>query len=56
MIQQAYAKVTAPGSATAMVAVKNGQELRVANIGDSGFLVIRFNSKNEAFVARKSKE
>jgi hypothetical protein len=38
------------------VAIKNGQELRVANIGDSGFLLIRFSKDNEAYCAHKSKE
>jgi hypothetical protein len=39
-----------------MVAVKNGNELNVANIGDSGFLLIRFSNDNQAYVAKKSKE
>jgi hypothetical protein len=56
IIQQSYARVTAVGSATALVAIKNGQELRVANIGDSGFLLIRFSQDNEPYIAHKSKE
>lgn len=39
-----------------MVAVKNGVELHVANIGDSGFLLIRFSRDNEPYVVQKSKE
>ena len=38
ILHQAFAKMTAVGSATAMVAVKIGNDLRVANIGDSGFI------------------
>ena len=56
MIQQSFNRVTAVGSATALVAVQNGQELRVANIGDSGFLLIRFSHDDEAYCAHKSKE
>jgi hypothetical protein len=42
-----------------MVAIKNGSQLRIANIGDSGFMVIRFTDENEggiAYCANKSTE
>jgi serine/threonine protein phosphatase PrpC len=39
-----------------MVAIKIGQELKVANIGDSGFLLIRFSENGEPYVVQKSKE
>ena len=42
-----------------MIAVKNGSELKVANIGDSGFLQLRFSERtgdNQAFCVTKSKE
>lgn len=55
ILQKAFAKVNAVGSATAMIAILNKQELAVANIGDSGFLVIRFK-QGEPFVPRRSKE
>lgn len=44
----AYNKVNAVGSATGLIAVKQGRELRIANIGDSGFMVIRFQKEDPA--------
>lgn len=55
ILQKAFAKVNAVGSATAMIAILNKQELAIANIGDSGFLVVRFK-QGEPFVPRRSKE
>lgn len=55
ILQKAYQKVTAVGSATALVAILNGNELHVANVGDSGFFVIRFKN-GEPYVPYKSKE
>lgn len=55
ILQKAYQKVTAVGSATALIAILNGNELHVANIGDSGFFVIRFKN-GEPYVPYKSKE
>lgn len=55
ILQKAYAKVNAVGSATAMIAILNKHELQIANIGDSGFLVVRFK-RGEPFVPHKSKE
>ena len=55
ILQKAYQKVTAVGSATALIAILNGNELHVANIGDSGFMVIRFKN-GEPYVPYKSKE
>lgn len=36
------------GSATGLIAVKQGREIRIANIGDSGFMVIRFQKEDPA--------
>jgi len=55
VLEKAFAKVRAVGSATAMIAILNKQELSIANIGDSGFLVIRFKN-GEPYCPHKSKE
>ena len=55
VLEKAFAKVKAVGSATAMIAILNKQELSIANIGDSGFLVIRFKN-GEPYCPHKSKE
>lgn len=55
ILQQAYNRTFAVGSATALVAILNKNELSIANIGDSGFLVIRFKH-GEPFCPHKSKE
>ena len=36
------------GSATGLIAVKQGREIRIANIGDSGVMVIRFQKEDPA--------
>lgn len=55
ILEKAFRKVIAVGSATAMIAVLNKNELSIANIGDSGFLVIRFKN-GEPYCPHKSKE
>lgn len=45
----------AVGSATAMIAIRNQKEISIANLGDSGFLLIRFRN-GEAYIAGRSKE
>jgi protein phosphatase PTC7 len=55
VLEKAFKRVKAVGSATAMVAVLNKNELAIANIGDSGFLVIRFKN-GEPYCPYKSKE
>lgn len=55
ILQKAFSKVTAVGSATALIAILNKNELQICNIGDSGFLVIRFKN-GEPYVPHKSKE
>lgn len=42
IIRQSYSRVQAVGSATALVAIKKENRLEVANLGDSGFMQIRF--------------
>ena len=57
IMTQAYSKVNAIGSATALVAIKHGRKLKIANLGDSGFILIRFNEKNgEPYCVLRSKE
>lgn len=55
ILEKAFKKVNAVGSATALVAMLNKNELSVANIGDSGFLIVRFK-KGEPYCPHKSKE
>eukprot|EP01022_Parablepharisma_sp_SALTPOND_P002386 TRINITY_DN1097_c0_g1_i1.p1 TRINITY_DN1097_c0_g1~~TRINITY_DN1097_c0_g1_i1.p1 ORF type:complete len:2193 (+),score=167.35 TRINITY_DN1097_c0_g1_i1:16766-23344(+) len=54
VIGKAYKQVSAVGSATAVVCVLNARELTCANIGDSGFLLIRFADCNSPFVLLQS--
>lgn len=56
ILEKAFKRVNAVGSATAMIGVLNSpNELSIANIGDSGFLVIRFKN-GEPYCPYKSKE
>ena len=55
ILSQSFAKVTAVGSSTAMVAIRNQKMLHLANLGDSGFVLIRFRN-GEAYTAARSKE
>jgi serine/threonine protein phosphatase PrpC len=43
------------GSATALIGILNKNELHCANVGDSGFMVIRFKN-GDPLVPFKSKE
>lgn len=46
-----------PGSATATVCVLNNRDLSALNLGDSGFLLIRYDTlTKEPYVLIKSKE
>jgi hypothetical protein len=40
-MQQAFKKVTAVGSSTALIGVLNKRSLSFANLGDSGFVYYR---------------
>lgn len=55
ILGQSFQKVQAVGSSTACVAIRNQKELNIANLGDSGFVLIRFRN-NEAYCAARSKE
>ena len=44
VLQKAFSKIKAVGSATAMIGILNKQTLNITNIGDSGFWVIRFKN------------
>lgn len=55
ILAQSYHKVENVGSSTAMIAIRNQKEINIANLGDSGFVLIRFRN-NEAYTAVRSKE
>lgn len=55
LLGRGFSRVTAVGSATACIGIKNQKELHISNLGDSGFLLIRFNN-GEAYTAKKSTE
>lgn len=55
ILGQAFHKVSAVGSSTAMVGIRNQNEMNIANLGDSGFVLIRFRN-GEAYTAARSKE
>lgn len=55
ILSKAFKRVNAVGSATALIAILNKKELNIANIGDSGFILIRFKN-GEPFCPYKSKE
>ena len=42
ILNKAYQRVTAVGSSTALVAIRNQKSISIANLGDSGFILIRF--------------
>ena len=46
-----------PGSATATLCVLNNKDLTALNLGDSGFILFRFdNTTHEPYILIKSKE
>ena len=55
ILNRAFVKVNAVGSSTALVAIRNRRSISIANLGDSGFILIRFRN-NEAYAAARSKE
>lgn len=55
ILQQAFSKVNAVGSSTALVAARNKKTISIANLGDSGFVIIRFKNE-EAFTFARSKD
>lgn len=55
VLENAFKKVTAVGSSTAVVAVQNGNQLSVCNLGDSGFRVFR-REHNTTYLAHRSEE
>lgn len=55
VLARAYERNPFVGSATALLCVLNGRELACANIGDSKFLLIRFDEKDSPFVVLQSK-
>lgn len=54
-MDNAYYNTKPIGSATALVGILNNRTLNIANIGDSGFLIVRFKN-SEPYVMLKSKE
>jgi serine/threonine protein phosphatase PrpC len=55
ILGKSFAKVNAVGSATALIAILNKKELAICNIGDSGFILIRFKN-GEPYCPHKSHE
>jgi len=55
VLSQAFDKVKAVGSSTVLVGIRNQKKISICNLGDSGFLLIRFRN-GEAYAARRSKE
>eukprot|EP00347_Sterkiella_histriomuscorum_P016864 403351556 len=55
ILEKAFHKVQAVGSSTALVGIRNQKEINIANLGDSGFVLIRFRN-GEAYTAARSKE
>lgn len=51
----AFNNVSAVGSATALIGILNNNELSLSNVGDCGFLLIRFKY-GEPYTPQKSKE
>ena len=50
-------RTTFPGSATATICVLNNRDMTALNLGDSGFLLIRFDTQsNEPYILIRSKE
>ena len=42
ILNRGFKKVSAVGSSTALVAIRNQKSIHIANLGDSGFILIRF--------------
>ena len=55
ILNKGFKKVTAVGSSTALVAIRNQKSIHIANLGDSGFILIRFRD-GQAFAAKRSNE
>lgn len=55
ILNKGFSKVTAVGSSTALVAIRNQKSISIANLGDSGFIIIRFRD-GQAYAARRSNE
>jgi len=54
ILREAYDQVTAPGGATALVCTLSRKELTCANLGDSGFILIRFDDCYNPFIVMQS--
>ena len=55
ILDKAFSQVNDVGSATAMVSILNGRKISFANLGDSGFMIIRIRN-GEAYTFARSKE
>ena len=55
ILHKAYERLTAVGSSTALIAVRNNKNICIANLGDSGFMLVRIRN-GEAYAARRSHE
>ena len=55
ILHRAFTRMTAVGSSTALVAVRNQKNICIANLGDSGFIIVRVRN-GEAYAAKRSHE
>ena len=55
ILHHAFTRMTAVGSSTALVAVRNQKNISIANLGDSGFIIVRVRN-GEAYAAKRSHE
>lgn len=55
ILHKAFERMTAVGSSTALIAVRNNKNICIANLGDSGFMLVRVRN-GEAYAARRSHE
>jgi len=54
VLSQAYERTTFSGGGTALICVLNDHQLSCANVGDSRFLLIRFDDKKQPYVVLQS--
>lgn len=53
ILDQAFKRLTAVGSSTALIGIRNQKSISIANLGDSGFILIRFRN-GEPYAAKRS--
>lgn len=53
ILEKAFRRLTAVGSSTALIGIRNQKNISIANLGDSGFILIRFRN-GEPYAAKRS--